>query len=397
MKKIVVFCDNLPFPYDNGIKIPLYHFIKGISTKYNVLVICVANESKRSIDVAQNEFKNIGVMLEVFDYKTKGKVGKFFSALLRLTPHYVFDLNFKFKSRILKKISEFSPDCIYLDMPSLSRILDLKHDIGNDVKWFYAPNDSLSLGFLNEIREKRNIKRLKSFVDYFKSLILERKILKTVNRSFFVSELDRQFVIQKHRIDIEKVYMISNGVDSSLYLPKEKEKYLLFVGGLDGGNANYLKRFIENVYSKLPIEIRWSFKVVGKTKRTDLLKLMNETSGIEYLGFVDDISALYSHAFCVISPVRKNSGIINKVLEGLSSGAVVVGYKNSFSGLINADDQKEAYIEVDDDITFINILNHIFSEPKLYESYFVNSREYILAHYSWEDRYQKYMEFLDGK
>ncbi|MEO5684454.1 MAG: glycosyltransferase family 4 protein [Chitinophagaceae bacterium] len=66
-------------------------------------------------------------------------------------------------------------------------------------------------------------------------------------------------------------------------------------------------------------------------------KFSFEGPGIIKLGFVDDVTALYSAARCTICPLKRGSGMKIKVVESLSYGIPVVSTSKGLDGFFNKD------------------------------------------------------------
>ncbi|WP_108682480.1 glycosyltransferase [Methyloceanibacter sp. wino2] len=102
---------------------------------------------------------------------------------------------------------------------------------------------------------------------------------------------------------------------------------ILFVGRLtdDGSpNVHSLEWFVRNVMPKLDVLIgtEWIFKVAGSTGAQSLDRL--DTSRVEFLGRVDDLTELYSSSRLFVAPTRFAAGIPLKVQEAASVGLPVV-------------------------------------------------------------------------
>ncbi len=107
------------------------------------------------------------------------------------------------------------------------------------------------------------------------------------------------------------------GIDPREFMPKKKEKYILFVGRLEK------QKGIENLLSVAKQLPDIKFKLVGKG---DIAKLKKSASkNVEFLGqkFGKELQNLFSHAliFCLPS-VAETFGIV--LLEAMASGCAIV-------------------------------------------------------------------------
>lgn len=392
-KKIVIFCDVLPYPPNSGISIPLFHFINAMAC-HEVTVVCFSNDDDLLINVSREFLTKNNINFIHYASEDVSRIKKIMRMLFCTYPQYVIRIEDVVLNQINKLLLEIMPDIVYVDMPSLTKILELSNQIG--LYTIYAPNDSLSLAFYNEIKHKSGLAKIKSIIDYRNAINLEKNNISISSKVIFVSELDKDFLCRRIGFELNNIEIIPNGVDIDLFKPNQKNNEILFVGKLDGGNSKYLKNFITNVYQKTNSEKRWKLNVVGSCNDEHYIEWLNSIDGISYLGFVNDISELYAKAFCVISPIRKNSGIINKVLEGLSSGALVVGYRESFAAIEGLSDFESCCICVDNDSEFIFALDSIFNTPRAYLSYQDIARTFAINNLSWDRRYHLFRSLVDS-
>ncbi|WP_305405734.1 glycosyltransferase [Photobacterium leiognathi] len=394
MKKIIVLCDCLPYPYDNGIKIPLFHFLESLSEGFDVKIISITNEidSGRCHDY----YVNKGYDFKVYKPKVLNIIQKIFCMLLSKYPQYVLRISDNNLSLIKSEVAKFRTDVAYVDMPSLSGMLNILHDELSINHLIYAPNDSLALGFKNEISQKVGIKKIKSILDFIRARKIERNNVEKASISFFVSENDKKYVNNSLFNGIRSdISVIENGVDIDYFCPQIKMNKLLFVGTLEGGNRRYLQDFIKDVYSQIPINMRWEFVIVGGCNDKDFISYLQSVVGINYVGRVTELNNFYGEAFCVVSPIRKDAGIINKVLEGLSSGCVVIGYEESFDALKKYSNFGKPYITVSSSSEFVIKLTDIFNNYEKYEGLGLEARKFATATLSWQSRYISFREIVN--
>jgi glycosyltransferase involved in cell wall biosynthesis len=104
---------------------------------------------------------------------------------------------------------------------------------------------------------------------------------------------------------------------------------LVFVGSENAFNVNGLCEFIDEYRDLLNI---FTLAVAGKVSMTNqVIRVAQGISNVRLLGYVDDISDLYSRSKVAISPVD-GTGLKIKVIEALAAGKPVFGSRHTIDG-----------------------------------------------------------------
>ncbi len=68
----------------------------------------------------------------------------------------------------------------------------------------------------------------------------------------------------------------------------------------------------------------------------DLKKQYDSQHGVNFTGYVEELAEAYRTCGIAVVPINKDCGIVNKVIESMAAGLVVVGFKKTFSGIPQA-------------------------------------------------------------
>ncbi|MCB0284684.1 MAG: glycosyltransferase family 4 protein, partial [Calditrichaeota bacterium] len=179
----------------------------------------------------------------------------------------------------------------------------------------------------------------------------EKRALKKADQSFYVTEDDRNFVVNNWNIEVKKTSIVPFGVDISEHpadksnvqqMIKEKhgisteEKILLFNGVLNyKPNLDALKIIIEKI-NPLLIQHQLSYKIIICGR--DLPEYLNQledykSKNIIYTGFVVDIESYFKAADIFLNPVLSGGGIKTKIVEAIAYGATVISTETGAIGL----------------------------------------------------------------
>jgi glycosyltransferase involved in cell wall biosynthesis len=140
-----------------------------------------------------------------------------------------------------------------------------------------------------------------------------------------VSEFSRQRIIRTLGVDPQKVSIVGNGVDLTLFKPKIPtglDRYIIVVGGLTERKGGHYILEAARILGDLAPQIH--FKIVGRSEKKLELLSKNMTN-IKHLGYVDDrqLADLYGGAQALYFPaIYEGFGI--PVIESLSCGTPVV-------------------------------------------------------------------------
>lgn len=123
---------------------------------------------------------------------------------------------------------------------------------------------------------------------------------------------------------------------SQAYMVDKKERSNLFtVGAMGyGPNKEGVTRFLEQVWPSFHEEFPdVKYYIVGKGATENEAKLWNSYEGVKYLGFVDDLEALYKKTLATVVPVYSGGGTCIKTLEAMAYSRTCLSTKFGARGL----------------------------------------------------------------
>lgn len=189
------------------------------------------------------------------------------------------------------------------------------------------------------------------------------------------------------------VVELKNGVAAQLFRARQPAKYdLLFVGTLDAFYRPTLEWFVREVYSRLPLP-RPSFAVVGRGASEEDCRRFADLD-ITYLPFVDDIYAIYLQSRILVAPIFKGYGTINKVIEAMAAGCVVVGDVSAFNGI-------EGFLAGEHGLVastaeeFFHCIGDSLSDESASERRGTAARQLMARDFSWSSRYRQALAALE--
>ena len=316
MKRILIISPHNPFERSNGGENRIFLLSERLSEKNKVILICPKGKTTK------NKFK----VYQPFEDNSHNKT-----------------FNYSLMKEIKKIIKKENPDEIRLEFPwqSINLILLGKR----------YTLDEHNIEFL---RFKRTGSRIWRFV-----FLYEWLSCKFAKRIICVSQTDKIFLVKYFRINPEKITIIDNPVDNTIFFPnskvknsirkklnlKTREKFILFFGQLNyHPNVEALEIIRDKIIPELEKK-RSKYKIVvcGKGDGKGLLKEFNHPNLI-FKGFVEKIQDYINASVVVIAPLYSLSGTRIKILEALACNKRVISTSIGAEGI-----NKNKYLEVEDD------------------------------------------------
>ncbi len=255
---------------------------------------------------------------------------------------------------------------------------------------------------IDRIKREKFIRKLRDYVSLPILLCFEKIIFKKAEKIFALSNYTKNKIIEKYKIDSDKIEIIPYPVDTNKFYPldffQRKNDYLLFTGRFNDERKNIfllLKAFAE-VHSLFP---NLKLKLVGDKPNKSIIDFLNKNKINDFVEIIDflkneELINFYQNALLFIIPSYQE-GLCISGLEAMSCGIPVIstkcggpedyvkdGYNGFLVGNNNLKELKEAIIK------YIN-LNEA-EKIKMSQ----NARNYIVENFSVEIVWQKFSEYL---
>ena len=142
-------------------------------------------------------------------------------------------------------------------------------------------------------------------------------------------------VLEKYNRNVSYLPNVSNAPTSAEYAPTGDAEFVMTVGNLSF-TPNYvgIDRFltlswpsIHNAHKEL------KYLIAGKGAPKDFLDRWSRVEGVQVLGFVDSLEALYAKCLAVVVPLWEGGGTSVKTIEAIKYGCHVVATSVGVRGL----------------------------------------------------------------
>jgi len=207
----------------------------------------------------------------------------------------------------------------------------------------------------------------------------EREVARRVAGGFVIAQLDRDAIGEP------SLAIIPNGVDNEEFRfhagPRE-DALLMFTGNMGyGPNVDAVTWFAAECWPTLQAKrpgLR--FQIVGARPAPAVLAL-TRLPGVEVVGRVDSMVPHLQRATIAVCPIRCGSGMQNKLLEAMATGAPVVTTDFANRG-IGALAERDLQVAADGP-QFIAAVERLLDDADLRARQAQAAREWLDATYSW--------------
>lgn len=418
MTKVLFITTRLIYPVNDGRKVVLYNYCKGLAERHNCEVKLFT-----LLDEEESNIEQPGFISEVYRAELPTKIEKvknilFKSLILNKWPLQVsLYYSKKTQKRLNNIIDEYNPDVVICDMArtaeylknldklKFNKILDMDDILSKRYRRQYE-NGSLGSDALGAYSKKlpywinKTINKIDimKFVLKKESKLLEKyeiDISKYYNKIIFVSPVESEEFNRK--IGEEKSIDITIGVNYKYFSENiaqvKNDKNIVFLGNMQvAHNKDAIKSFLDNIFpfvsEKIPdVKLR----IVGKCTKEYKLD-MSKYENVEVTGEVDDIRKYVQECSVAIAPLTYGSGIKTKILETMAMGIPIVTNSIGVEG-IKLEDDKNVIVRNDPKDFALSIIDLLENEEirlKIAEE----SKVFIRENHQWENILVKFKNII---
>jgi len=395
--KILFITYRLPNPkMIDGYSIRVLNIAKILSKNHSVDLVSVyqGNENLKYKKGLEEIFENIFLFKKNTFLKCAGAIkGIFTPGLIQEDIYYSSQMkkwiNSHYKNYDLIFCNTLRTAKYALDLKT-KKVIDLIEDLG--LKYSEAIN---FVNFFWRVIYKIEIPRIQK---------LEKKILNNFDKIFTSSEFDKNYLIHNLQIDtyISKIVTVPNGVKDNLIkflksgIKYQEENIISFFGRMTyQPNEDAVIFFTKNVFPKIKVQIpKVKFFIIGGPVSSKVKKLKN-IPGVIVTGFLNNPYEIILKSKVFVCPLRFGAGILNKVLEVMALGKVVVSTPIGTRGVKECAGNKNVII-IDDlkpDV-IANMILQVFEDDKKRQILGQNAQKLILENYRWEKIGEKLLNII---
>lgn len=347
-----------------------------------------------------NDWKETGgLLLPLTNYKTE--LEKFDNKVLYFELPY--HLNMKNIDRYSDKLNEYVEknkiNCLIGFTLNQSYMLakQLKiNDFNGQKIGLLMDSMRLNITSIMKSNQKKSVKGiLKKFIYTYK----ERKCLSFYDKNIYVSDVDVKYVKNFYNVK-NSIYYLPNGTklqDVDVAGIKDDRFRIGCLAGLIGESGNEdFNAMLYDVFPRLREEYgdKIEFIFTGRNPSKRMEEYFYNEKNIQYLGFIDDLKDFYEKVDIITTTVKKECGIINRILEAWSYGKIVIGYRKNFKTFTQAEENVH-YLAADTPDEFIYALEKIKNDKIYARNIAMNGYMLVKNYYTWTETGKKLNEIIN--
>ena len=394
--RILTLAHDLPFPPDNGTKIPTFHRLRHLSKRNRLSLLCIHSGDVDEAHVAELEkYCDVHLVKRPALRRPKGiiaKARKYLESLWHGIPYCLHDICSEAQMWIRQKVEAGCFDVIEAADGSVVPYLSAEWPVFKVVILHSVLDASLrrTIAFTESVRE-----RVVTLANWIVWRRYEKQIGKTVDVCVTLTEQNRREVLAL-KLDIPVTHCLTNGIDLDYfsYEPAtEGPTGVCFVGRMDySANVDAVLYFYREIYPFVrATHPRSTFLIVGSSP-TDAVKELAADPSVKVTGYVNDVRPFLRRAGIAVVPTRIGGGILNKILEALALGVPVVTNTKSIEGLSVTPGRDLLLADTPED--FAKCVIRLFDEPSLRYALASNGRQYVEKNHQWETIINRYEQEL---
>jgi len=388
MKKILVLCSRPPYPLIGGDRIRIYNTGKILSRKYRVDLACMSEGKVRDEYVERLKETFRGVIL--FSYPPFRFTWNAFKGIFSKRP---LQVHYYYFSEIQKWINDRHGD---YDLIFAHHIRTAEYLRNIDSPKIVDLHDAISINYSEAAKKVKKSWKAIYWMEKGRVLPYEVRTVSEFDRSFIVSDVDRDYLIQ-HGADQEKIVTIPVAVKDEVInrSPEaEEENQIVFFGKLDTvPNRDAAIYFSRKVFPLLRKQNRdLKFLILGANPPKEVLRLA-KIDGITVTGFVEHPYKYLDSSRAFVVPMRFGAGVQNKLLEAMALRKPVVTTSLGAKA-IKGEDGKH-FLVADDPEEMANKILDLLEDKEKRRSLGEEARALVEKEYTWSTVGQKFLREID--
>jgi hypothetical protein len=214
---------------------------------------------------------------------------------------------------------------------------------------------------------------------------------------FLVSQNDINYLIEKYTRFKNKFLLATNGFKQFNETTREKnnEQFTLgYLASFSDGAFEDIYWFLKDIFPKIRKEIQ-NLKIIiaGRNISINIKKKFQSIDGVQVIGEVESLNDFFNSVSATITTVRKECGILNKVLDSFFYDTPVIGSSHNFKAFHNAKNFHE-YIEANGVEEYISAIYYL-KNPDNYDKIVQNANLYIKQNHNIYDNYKILIQTIE--
>lgn len=373
---ILFIASRFPYPPIRGDQVRAYHFLRLINLRHEVTLVTPASQSvDLEAQEALTQLCKRWFILPFHRYEALVNLLRFPFLSLPLQALYFCPPSFRKTVRWIIKQDNF--DIVHVQLARMAPIVNDVENVPSVIDFI----DALSLNMLRRAKRERWPVKWLFYMEARRMARYERDLVLSFDRQVISSPLDKKVIG-----DFETIHIIPNGVNLNEFSYNEDgrdDNLIVFIGRMgyfhNEEAAVYFATCVFPIVRKRVPDAR--FLIIGADPPRRVRQLA-KLPGIEVTGYVPRIQDYLAKATVSVAPMQGGTGIQNKVLEAMASGAPVVATPYALGGIEAVDG--EHLLVAEDTEGMAEQVVRLLKDPALRRHLARNARRLVEEKYTWE-------------
>lgn len=379
--KFLQLCPKVPYPPLDGGAIAMTSLSEGFASQEHDITILAMNTPKH-YQYIDKVITNERIQLIGCDVNTRINPLKVLINLLFSRSPYIAQrfISKAYKNKLIQLLTNKQYDIIQLEGLYLLPYINTIRKHSNTKIAFRAHNIEHEI-WERSLKDKKGLVRL-----YLKNMI--RRLTKfekaAINKYDLLVPITQRDLEQFNLFgNIKPAFVTPTGInittskDDSINIEYQS---LFFIGALDWfPNTEGLLWFMDYIWSDLhSLHPSLPLYIAGRNAPLSMHNKLNRPNVI-FLGEIPDAHAFIKTKGIMIVPVFSGSGMRIKIIEGMALGKVIVTTTIGAEGIAVTNNENIVIANSKDE--FIDVLNKLLNNWKLYDKICANARKFVTENY----------------
>lgn len=375
-------CPRFPYPLEKGDKLRIFHQLRFLGQKHQILLIAITDE-----DVSEDHLAIVKSYVDDVKIFRLSKIRRSLSLIKSVFSKTPFQVAYYYDSRIASDISRiakrYKPDHVYCQ---LTRMSEYAKNLPYPKTLDYM--DAFGVGMERRAEVVSGVYASVYKKEAARMKFYESKIYTSFDNHTIISEQDAEHVTGN------SIHIIPNGIDTEYFTPiNSKKKYEIgFIGNMGyAPNIDAAEYLINRI---LPL-LNSNVKVIIAGARPDKRVKQLAAENVTITGWLDDVRDAYSESQIFVAPLWLGTGQQNKILEAMAMGIPCVT-STPVNNAIGGTAGKEILI-ADNEKEFAQSINSLLNDNELYMGIRRNALTFVQKKYSWEQSVDALCQLMENK
>jgi sugar transferase (PEP-CTERM/EpsH1 system associated) len=386
--KLFILLPRVPYPTEKGDKLRAFNQLKQLSRRHEI-ILCALNDSVLHED-AEKVLSMYAKHVYIIDISKASIYLHLIQTLFSDKPLQVgYFYNSRINGIIRSLIDKHKPDHIFCQLIrvaeyvkgiSIPKTLDYQDVFSKNVERRLASAPFYMKPFLK--------------MEYKRLLKYEFEAFSMFDNKIIISVPDRDLIPHPDR---DQIVVVRNGVDTSFFLPMEREKQydLVFTGNMGYPPNINAAEFLVHKILPLVQQHRHDVRILIAGASPNLRVSVLKSDQVEVSGWVPDMRECYAAAKIFIAPMQIGTGLQNKLLEAMAMQIPCITSPLANQAL-QAKENEEILIAETPEAYAQHIL-FLLGNPEKAATIAKAGYDYILSNFSWEAETDKIETLLNRK